>query len=281
MLIEDIHFNLNWISLKLLGYKSLAVNLSDLAAMGAYPKYLFISLALPKNIGWMDAKKLYIGMTPLIKKYSIKILGGDSSRSKSGLYINIHMIGTINNKKIEMNHTIKENDFIYVTGEIGDSSLGYHILKNSKLRSFFSFTEIKILLLKHFHPIPRINEMIYLKSQYKIRQSIDISDGLIGDLKKRLEYTNLGAEIYFEKIPKSQILLKYMKKNKDFTKNIILNGGEDYEILFFSPDRIKGKYFNKKFNTSLKCIGRVTKMKNIKVKDLGKDMQFQYNPYEH
>ena len=251
-LVEDIHFNLDTISYKSLGWKSIAVNLSDIASMGGIPRYIFISIAIPKKHSSKDISCFYDGVEKIIKQYNVMLLGGDTTGSSNKLFVSITAIGIAKTNKILYRKGAKEDDNIYVTGSIGDSSAGLFLINTNQASEN---ENNKKLIDKHLLPMPRINEMIYLNDKYKIHSSIDISDGLLSDLSHILNENKLGAIIEWNRIPISDELKNNIPENE--IENIVLNGGEDYEILFTSPEKINVNELFKKTNILLSCIGKI------------------------
>ncbi|MDH4129931.1 MAG: thiamine-phosphate kinase [Spirochaetota bacterium] len=252
-LVENIHFTLKTTSFKSLGWKSIAVNFSDIASMGGIPKYIFISIAIPKKISAHNIYYFYDGVEQIIKQYGVKLLGGDTTGSIKHLFISITAIGIAKTNKILYRSGAKENDYVYVTGSLGDSSVGLSLInKNSTTEDINK----KILIDKHLSPKPRVNEMIYLNAKYTIHSSIDISDGLSSDLSHILNESKVGAEIEWNKIPVSNELNNVVSKGN--IEDYVLNGGEDYEILFTSPVKVNTEEFQKEMNCPLSRIGKIT-----------------------
>ncbi len=252
-LIEGVHFTLDTISFHDLGWKSIAVNLSDIAAMGAVPKYLFITIAVPKNLLDEDMLHFHDGVYEISKQYNVLLLGGDTTGSLNELCISVTAIGIAGADKILYRSGANQGDYIYVTGTLGDSSAGLALLAGQIKTDNINRTT---LINRHILPGPRIEEMLYLKENYNISSAIDISDGLSSDLTHILEGSQVGAEIDWHCLPISQALLNTIdQENLD---RYIFHGGEDYEILFTSPDEINTHQFFNKTNTLLSRIGNIT-----------------------
>ncbi|BAC24611.1 thiL [Wigglesworthia glossinidia endosymbiont of Glossina brevipalpis] len=237
-LVLNTHF-LDSIKPKDLGYKSASVNLSDLASMGAVPKWILLSITIPKfNKSWISSYSE--GLFDNLNYFNVKLIGGDLN--KGPLSITITACGTIPKKKIKMTRSgAKINDLIYITGTLGDSAAGLAILmKNLKINNTNSK---KYLLKRHFRPSPRIREGIMLSNF--ANSACDISDGILIDLKKILSCSNCGANIYIDRIPMSNHLLNNVEYKKAI--NFALNGGEDYELCVTVPIK---KYYE--FNSMIK-----------------------------
>lgn len=264
LLCEDVHFSFNYTTWEDLGWKSIAVNLSDIAAMGAKAKYILISLAIPKN--YFQSKGLnefYKGVETICNKYNVSLMGGDTSASLKQLFISITVIGISKSNKILFRSGAKPGDFIYTTGYLGDSSYGLNLLINeteNKNKDYF--------LNKHLKPIPRLIEMDYLKKTFNISSAIDLSDGLANDLHHIIKQSKVGADILWEQIPISEELKLNTKQSEiDY---FTFRGGEDYEILFTSADKIPDTAL-KDFRTQLSCIGTINS--NLGIVNLNQDNQ--------
>ncbi len=228
-LVEDVHFSFNWnidkkVLFQSIGWKSIAVNVSDIYAMGGVPLTALVSLFIPHKfnyIGFLDI--LYEGMNRACKRYNLEISGGNISRTYDKFIVSVAMLG-IKGRGIFTRNSAKENEYIYVQKYIGDSSAGLFLLKENKKEIPERF--INSLLFPEPEPVPEgIN----------VNSAIDISDGFIGDLMHILKQSGKGAEIYIEKIPASEELKEYFP---DTYKDFVLYGGEDYKIIFTSQDLI-------------------------------------------
>ena len=224
MMIEDIHFDKNY-EPEILAKKLLRVNLSDIAAMGASPYGYTLNVAIPKKnrMNWL--KKFSLGLKTDGKKYGIKLFGGDLSVS-SKIFLSATVLGIVGNK-FHKNSKAYEDSEIYVGGVIGDAAIGLNILNKS-----ISFTEKNYFLKKLFLPEPQISLGKSLNGIVDF--CTDISDGLINELELVAARSKLKANIFESEIPLSFQAKKVLEKS-NFKKKIweiILNGGEDYKLLF-------------------------------------------------
>ena len=263
MMIENFHFETNDNPV-FLAQKVLRVNLSDLAAMGSKPYGYVLNLGIPKNKTSFWLEKFCKGLKLEQTKYDLKLFGGDLSRSEK-IFISVTMIGK-SNSKIHYCDKAKKNTDIFVSGYLGDSSINF-LLKKTKDRIFTDLPYKKNLL-----PIPRItlgNQLIgYCDS------CTDISDGLLIDLEKISNFSKLGAKVFLNKIPlstKSKKIKKVMNNNKNFWE-LILTGGEDYELLF-SMSEEKQKVFFNKFKKKLPKITKIGHFENGKGIDIFLDSE--------
>lgn len=256
LLNEDIHFLKDRISPEELGYKSLAVNLSDLAAMGADPKFSFLSIGIPSHISVEYLDAFMNGFYKLSEKYKMPLMGGDTTKSADKLIINVAVIGQCKKAEMHLRSMAKAGDLICVTGFLGDSAGGLNVIFNDLELS----PENKHLVHKHHIPEPRIREGMWLAKQKSVHAMIDISDGIASDLTHILDASNKSATIHTEKIPISEALHKAATKNKWNPVELASSGGEDYELLFTveakDMDRLKTEYASQ-FSEPISVIGEI------------------------
>ena len=265
MLIEDIHFSKQIASFEDIGWKAIARNLSDVAAMGAIPSYFLISLGITKKMNINQVIQIYKGMRILAKKYKVNLIGGDSSIS-SKLFISITMNGILNALPL-LRTKARVNDLICVTGNLGGSAAGLLTLKKDY--------SVKNSLTKiHLRPNPRIIEANKL-AKIGVHSAIDISDGLLIDLQKLVIASNVSAEIDLNSIPINNLVKKLFPKT---SLDLALTGGEDYELIFTCPpnlintvDKILASKFSiigkirQKNKTPIRILQNGVDAKNIKI----------------
>ncbi len=232
-LLEDVHFRFPEITFEELGHKAIAINMSDIAAMGGVPQYALVSLSLPAYTDVEKVLDLYWGMIEMANRYKVKITGGNVTASDK-LIINVTVTGHALNNKILTRSAALPEDKIAVTGYTGLSSAGLEMM----LRRIDMEDDITFLLRKmHNLPEPRIEQgQTLLKSGVKC--AIDISDGLLADLKHICEMSNVSAVINQDAVPvhpvlKSNFPEKYLE--------MALTGGEDYELLFTATPTVMDK----------------------------------------
>ena len=266
--LEGPHFTKDYTAFEI-GYKSLSTNLSDIAAMGCEPKYIFMSITIPKlDTKWL--KLFYKGIATHVSKYNLALIGGDTNRGP--LSISIQVIG-INKYKILYRNSANINDDIYVSGKLGLARAAL-ILKNKK-----KFIKEFNILKKYLHmPIPRIEAG--LKLSKFANSCIDISDGLMKDLTNIIQQSNCGAEIYLEKIPTHKILKEAIPKNKYY--ECLIGGGEDYELCFTASKskRKNIQLISENLKLPLTIVGKVTK-KNILFKENGFEKKLNIKGFDH
>jgi thiamine-monophosphate kinase len=230
LLIEGVHFDLKWTSLFALGYKSLAVNLSDIAAMGGVPAYAIVSLGIPAKFDSKQVDEFYRGFNSLARKCQVALIGGDTNISPT-LIISVCLIGAPPARPVRRSGA-KTGDDIYVTGTLGDSALGLNILRR-KLRGP-KREAIAELLARHHQPTPRLTAGALLARENLATAMIDVSDGLLQDLGHICAASKTGAVIWNESLPLSSAYRALSGKNGT---RYALSGGEDYELLFCARPR--------------------------------------------
>jgi thiamine-monophosphate kinase len=235
-LVETIHFNLKTHTPEQLGWKTMAVNISDIAAMGGQPKFAVLSVGIPKSIPVDFLDRFYKGINQASQKYKVALVGGDTVASPKHLFINLALLGETFKKKVFTRSGARPGDKIFVTGTLGDSALGLKILKSPKKKWKGSEAHKKKLILRHLKPKPRVETAARLaKSKCKVTSMIDVSDGLIQDLGHILKAGKVGAELWESALPISKPLASYSLINGLSALQLALHGGEDYELLFTLP----------------------------------------------
>lgn len=239
MLVEGVHFDLTYVPLKHLGFKSVIVNLSDIYAMNAEPKQIVVSIAISSRFGLEAVEELYAGMLLACKKYNIDLVGGDTTSTLSGLVINITAIGAAKKEDLVYRNGAKETDLLCVTGDLGGAYMGLQILErekvvykeNPKLQPDLEGKDY--ILERQLKPEARKDVIELLKSMdIKPTSMIDISDGLSSEILHLCTQSNVGVELYEEKIPIDPLTFDTAREfNLDPTL-CALSGGEDYELLF-------------------------------------------------
>ena len=277
MLIEGIHFNLKWTSLTDLGYKALAVNLSDIAAMGGTPAYVLLSLGIPANFDSKKIDELYRGVNELAAKHEITIVGGDTNTAHS-LLISVCLIGHPPKKPI-CRSGADVGDDLYVTGTLGDAAFGLNLLRDKyRLRS----RAVAQLLKRHRRPTPRLAAGALLARRNLATAMIDISDGLIQDLGHICRNSRVGAIIEREKLPISIPLRALAGPN---SMRYALSGGEDYELLFCATKRRRKQIetFGNRAGVQISRIGFcVSAAKGIRVIDAaGMEIAVETHGHDH
>jgi thiamine-monophosphate kinase len=238
MLLEGVDFRREWTSPRLLGRKSIAVNLSDLAAMGARPRFFTVSLAVPPDISESWILEFYEGLTSPDSAKGAQLIGGDLSHSKSGIAISITALGESLNRKVLYRSGGRAGDLLYVTGTLGKSGAGLKLLQKGK--SHPRSGAQRDALHSHHSPEPRCETGVWLSQCGCVRCMMDLSDGLSMDLPRLCAASGTGAEIRLADLP---IFTKSQEWGCD-PVDLALHGGEDFELLFAVPAS-KNRLFEK------------------------------------
>lgn len=255
-MVQKVHFTLETTTWKELGWKSLAVNLSDIAAMGGIPAYALVSLSLPGDTDVENIVQLYHGMTEIAEQFETVIVGGNISDAPL-VVITIALIGIASDSHILTRSAAVPGDIVAVTGYLGSSAAGRYMLNNHLC---FEPGTTAFLRKSHLKPQPRIVEGQTLAHR-RVRAGIDISDGLLADLTHICEMSRAGARIYVEQVPIHPIVKSaFPRKCLSFA----LSGGEDYELLF-TANRETMEAVRENFNCPLTIIGEITKDNTGKV----------------
>jgi thiamine-monophosphate kinase len=280
-LVEGVHFLKEEIPPEDLGYKTLAVNVSDLAAMGGEPKYAFLSIALPKPIDPLWVQSFIKGFKEACAHWNVQLLGGDTVGSKRDIFINLTLIGVANTETIKYRSSAEIDDIICVTNTLGNSGGGLKIILNNLERS----DEAKQLIDAHFRPHVDPRMAMWLAAQKGVHAMMDVSDGLDCDLTRLLESSKKGAIIDVDKLPISNSLSQTCLKEGWDKIQLALTGGEDYCLLFtVSPHDFKEikASFQKLFGMSLFNIGEIQNFSNeIIYRKNGKVFETNFSNFNH
>ena len=247
-LVEGTHF-LPQMPVKDLGYKSLAVNLSDLAAMGAEPAWMTLAITLPDvNEAWLEEYSK--GLYEIADYYGIALVGGDTTKGPKSLTITVN--GLVQPKLALRRSGAQNGDWIYVTGTIGDSALGLDVILGNRQ---VPEAQKEYLINRHYRPTPRVFAGQSIRGM--ATSAIDLSDGLVSDIKHILKASAVGANIAVNALPLSEAIVESV--GKEHAIEYALAGGEDYELLFTVPDAQTGA-----LDTALKQTGvKYTKIGQI------------------
>ncbi len=252
-LVEDIHFKWDYTSFRELGWKALAVNISDIAAIGGSPTYCVVTLGLSKDKESSLLEELYEELKEVASLSKVGIVGGDLVYS-SVFFITISLLGQAKKEEIILRSGAQKGDLIYVTGELGTAAAGLACLEKSSLTVEQSVRES--LVQRHLKPFPRLREGQEIARRRIASAMIDISDGLASDLTRLGMESNKGAVIWEEKLPiasSSKVLAKTLRQS---FLEWVLYGGEDYELLFTVPAD-KRKLVEEELDFSCNLIGEV------------------------
>ena len=239
MLLEGIHFDLSYMPLPHLGYKSIAVNISDIAAMNAFPEQVTVNIGLSNRFSVEAVEALYEGIEAACKQYNIDLVGGDTTSSGAGLVISVTAIGRSLKEKLAYRKGARPGDIICVTGDLGAAYIGLQILEREK-QEFLANPKMQPKLEKHqylvgrqLRPEARMDVVHELREKNLIPTSmIDISDGLASELLHISKNSEVGMKVYEDKLPLDKMTYDNAVEFKIGPTTAAMNGGEDYELLF-------------------------------------------------
>lgn len=257
-LIETVHFSLDYFSFYQLGWRSLAANLSDIAAMGGRPICSVVTLGLSDTVTVENVTEFYQGMLALSRKSNCTIAGGDIVRSPKELVISIAILGEVEKNKVVTRSGAQVGDLICVTRELGEAQAGLELLLKKRRDRRFGFSPA--LARKHLLPVPRLAESKYLAENSKPNSMIDISDGLASDLHHICEESKTGAVIFEDRVPVSSKAVAASKILGKEPLEFALYGGEEYELLFTLNKNQAGKLLSKA-RFKIRAIGEILPQK--------------------
>ena len=259
MLLEGVHFDLSFCDPFRLGRKALAVNLSDIAAMGGRPRSFLLSLAVPKNFSSDFLNDFSSGLLEIAEEFGVTLIGGDTCVSHSGLVISITLYGEQEEQKVTKRSTARPGESIFVTGYLGDSALGLKLLQEGQREGN--------VIDRHLDPTPRVHEGLALAEAGLTCSMIDISDGLLSDLGHITGKSAMGARLHLNRIPLSQEYSEYFGSDIHERYSLALGGGEDYELLFTAPTyrKCEIEVLFRKFGTPVSEIGEITAIPGIRL----------------
>ena len=265
MLVEGVHFDLSYMPLKHLGYKAIISNLSDIYSMNSQCSQVLVNLGVSNRFNLEAIEEVYFGINSACKNYGVDLVGGDTTSSNKGLIISVTAIGSKDSKSIVKRNGAKVNDLLVVSGDLGGAFLGLKILEREKEvfkvnpNNQPDLTNYKYVIQRQLRPEARKDVIDFLSSSKIIPTSmIDISDGLSSEILHISKTSNVGINLYENKIPMSDEMKLVCDEFNLNPTTIALSGGEDYELLFTidqsSYDKIKN-------NPDLTIIGHVTEKK--------------------
>jgi thiamine-monophosphate kinase len=239
MLVEGIHFDLAYAPVQHLGYKAVAVNVSDIAAMNGKAEQITVSIAISNRFSVEAVDALYQGIKAACENYNVDLVGGDTTSSRSGLVISITVLGRISKEKVAYRSGAKVNDIVCVTGDLGAAFMGLQILEREK-EVFIANPEMQPGLEKYEYLVGRQlkpearTDIVYDLEEAGVKPTsmIDVSDGLASELFHLCRNSKTGVRIYEDKVPIDQLAYETAIEFKLDPITCALNGGEDYELLF-------------------------------------------------
>ncbi|MCK5654084.1 MAG: thiamine-phosphate kinase [Dehalococcoidia bacterium] len=274
-LIQDVHFTLSTTTWRELGWKALAVNLSDIAAMGGFPQYALVSLGLPGDIEVASVAELYEGMAELARLFDVSIVGGDSVGAPV-VILSLAVVGKAQTTQTVLTRSAAApGDRIAVTGYLGASAAGLAMLKKGLE---FDKETAATLREAHLKPHPRIVEGQAL-ARRGVKAAIDLSDGLVSDLNKLCKASGVGARLFTNQIPVHPVVRRSFG---DDSIELALSGGEDYELLFTAQGEVIDKV-RKAMPCPVTVIGEISaepKMVEV-IDEHGNEVRLEKEGWEH
>ena len=261
MLLEDVHFRGSWHPPYLLGRKSLAVSISDIAAMGAIPRWALLSLAVPARFPLDFLDDFTSGFLAMAAEHGVALIGGDTCSSRGGLVISVTIMAEQYPNLIARRGGAQPHDEIWVTGTLGDSALALELLEGN------SGVKIPPLMTRLLDPAPCTVAGRALAESGLITAMIDISDGLLADYGHIAEQSGYGGILYLERLPTSALFRKHADHRSSFPHHLVLSGGEDYELAFTAPaeNREKINSIMEKCGINVTPVGIVTNSPEVTV----------------
>jgi thiamine-monophosphate kinase len=287
LLAEGVHFDRDTAAFADIGFRAAAANLSDIAAMGGTPEYLLVSLAIPRHGTARQVEQLYDGMMAACRSHEAKLIGGDTSASHGGWFVNITVVGSTTLGRTLFRDGAEVGDDLYVTGTLGDSEAGLQLLHrgHGTGTGLIAPRHRRFLIGRHLRPPARIREGRWLSNGRWASSAIDVSDGLSGDLRHLCAESDVGAVIELEALPISSACRHYAERTKQNAQVLALGGGEDYELLFTVPVRKRARFQRASAQQRLQVtkIGRITPVEEGLCMTLadGQQRPLPFSSYEH
>lgn len=266
LLNEGVHFLRRATSARELGGKALAVNLSDIAAMGGRPVATLLSLALPPDAGETWAEEFMEGYRALSERYGVALVGGDTTRSGQGITINVTAIGRAPLSCIKRRSAARPGDVLFTTGALGASGAGLRDLLAGRLDTPAA--------VEHRNPRPQVKEGLWLGMRREVHAMMDLSDGLASDLRHILDRSGVGAEVLLERVP--------VAEGSDLQTAAC--GGEDYKLLLTADAEGAGRLadeFLKRFGSPLHPLGRITGTRELVWLQNGNPVPLDWHGFTH
>jgi thiamine-monophosphate kinase len=282
LLLEDVHFDLSLTDPFHLGKKSLAVNLSDIAAMGGTPRFFLVSLGLPRHLPLQFIDDFYRGMMSVAQQFHTILVGGDTNASPRTLVIDITVMGEIPPDQLIQRGGARSGDSIWITGTVGDAALGFTLLR--KAPHLGRSHVLNPLIEKHLSPCPRVHEGRLLAENRLATAMIDISDGLLTDLSRILSASGRGATVRLSSLPLSPAFMEHQSSEGTRSIDYALSGGEDYELLFTTAEHREQELLRvaEEFAVPITRIGEITTSHGLQLlDDEGRPYEITSLGYDH
>lgn len=282
MLIEDIHFTMETATPREIGYKAMAVNISDIAAMGGIPEQVMVSLGLKSNLPVEFVDELYAGLMECGENFGVNIVGGDTVASPRALVINVAILGRVEETACLYRNGARPGDILLVTGNLGGAAAGLDTLFNPSKAPKVAVTWARN---RHFRPTPRVHEIRAALSTGGLTSADDISDGLVPEIFAISEASNVGVLLEADAIPISNYTRQLAITFQKDPLNYALYGGEDFELLLTcKPEKVKEikTIIKDTCSTPVTVIGTIVpKSEGMTMIHNGKKLSLNIKGYDH
>lgn len=264
--IEGVHFDRRWSSPAAIGHRALAVNLSDLAAMGASPRLALLSLALPPTLPADDFDRMIEGLAALAAEYRLHVAGGNLTRSPGPLMLDVTAIGTVKRRQVLTRGGARPGDEIYVTGTIGAALAGLQCLRDESPAAIHGMDDC---LQRYRQPIPRVKAGVLAGRNRAASACMDLSDGLADAVRQTAEASGVGATLDLAALPIDPAAHAWFTAHGGNPAMSALAGGDDYELLFTVPPKRRRRFFGalRGSGTEVTRIGVCTPELQLQVRD--------------
>jgi thiamine-monophosphate kinase len=274
-LVEGVHFDRRFVPPDAIGHRALAVNLSDLAAMGARPRAVLLSLVLPATFEVADLDRLLDGLLALAASERVTVVGGNITRSPGPLMVDLTATGSVKRRRVLTRAGARAGDDVYVTGTLGDAAVGLLSLAREAERPTLPRTAMSIAEARYLRPVPRVRAGMLLGQQKVASACIDLSDGLADGVRRIAEASGVGITIVAEDLPIGANVRTWFDLEPARMLDTTLRGGDDYELLFTCSPRARGRLRGVKRllgGLPITRIGTVTKGRDARVRTSTDDL---------
>jgi thiamine-monophosphate kinase len=285
-LVEGSHYEVAWLSMADIGWKALAVNVSDIAAVGGTPKHALVTLLLPDDFTTRQIDDLYDGLEACGKETGVVVVGGDIVRTTGPFAISVALAGICERDELVLRSGARSGDTIVVTGTLGDASVGLRHLKERGVdkQAGPESEAMKVALERFRRPVPRLKESRVIIQELQPTSMIDVSDGLLSDLWHILEGSNVGALLESGDIPVGPGVVEFFAGSGEEALSQAMAGGEDYELLFTVGSRGEARLaeVSERAGVKLTPIGKITaKGEGMKLSEGGRETDIGRGGFDH
>lgn len=280
-LVEKVHFDLGWHSAQLLGRKAAAVNLSDIAAMGASPTFALLSLGVPGSFSseWLDM--FMAGFLEALAGAQVSLIGGDTVQSGERFMVSVTVGGEVDEGKILYRSGAKVGDLIWVSGPLGDAAAGLELCREGKAADD---PEWRQLVKAHLDPEPELELGLILAECGLVHAMMDLSDGIATDLAHLCTASGVGAELVAADLPLSTPLKAAAERFGCAAVDWALGGGEDYRLLFTAPAdaaKLLQELVSQRLGREIYCVGRIVEGNGVFLGEGELRRDISYRGYDH